>query len=69
MRRIGGAGGIRRLHGHMDHKPAEADRIAARIAARQHGARGFRTARISDDELTYEPAAAALSLHALLRSH
>jgi hypothetical protein len=53
----------------MDHEPAESDRIAARIAARQHGARGFRTARISDDELTYEPAAAALSLHALLRSH
>jgi very-short-patch-repair endonuclease len=40
---------------------------ADRARDRYLQARGFRTARISDDKLSYEPAAAARSLHALLR--
>jgi very-short-patch-repair endonuclease len=48
---------------HSDRETFAADRKRDRYLQ----ARGFRTARISDDELTHEPVAAALSLHALLR--
>ena len=47
---------------HSDRETFTADRARDRYLQ----ARGLRTARISDDELTYEPAAAALSLRALL---
>jgi very-short-patch-repair endonuclease len=48
---------------HSDRETFTADRARDRYLQ----ARGFRTARISDDELTREPEAAALSLQALLR--
>jgi very-short-patch-repair endonuclease len=48
---------------HSDRETFTADRARDRYLQ----ARGFRTARISDDELTREPAAAARSLQALLR--
>jgi very-short-patch-repair endonuclease len=48
---------------HSDRETFAADRKRDRYLQ----ARGFHTARISDDELEHTPAAAALSLHALLR--